>query len=741
MRLTLRVLLAYVNNVKTLLDDEQRKVVEQKLQEMPQVAELIERLRQVSRKADLPAPRVTGKNAQESDANRVAEYLDFALSPQEVDAFERLCLSSDVELGEVTDSLQILQKVLAGPPVYDKKMKDRMYQVINSTAAQATPEAEEKPAAFADVEPVTEEEAAQAAPQKLSPEAVEKSAAEHLGVENRVSVPPPSESEQVAKDSSIREKPEVPEYLREAVDKTDYVKPAAMVIGLAALLMLAVFLFGPRETPDETAETEKPEEVEQKPDSKQEGESKTKQEETKEEPVEPKPEEPAESETPEPKDSDPPKTTEPPMETPKPEEPEEPEPMPMPMDTPMPSETEKPVEPVEPMPMEEPEPEVPRVEVGDYISNDDVLLHYRPVRGTDQKVWKRLPPRAILYSGDRLNTLIASRSTISLMDSINVEVLGGTTIELLPPSEENTYGIRLITGRLVFKALKPNASFRLAMVGTEWKIELLEPETIFAIQAQPLRPEGQDPMKKPEAVEGNFYLATGAATMDSGEKLLELRASPAVGTLMPLQQTGADKPPLWVENSDISPIERLASNTFKSDISIDAPDAVVALQELYDKEQRGRKRDEVMLLAMRSLANLGEFTTLVEALNEGELRTIFLDDLVVELREAMALGPKFAEAAHDTFVKVDGPTAGEELYRILKGYTNAELALGADKTLVGYLNHDSLAHRLVAFWTLREKLSSGLTFRYNPMDDAAERQQPVEKWMQYAEEGKVRYPE
>ena len=99
MRLTLRTLLAYLDG---LLPAEQRSELDAKVAGSPVAPQLIERIRGVVARPGLAAPRTDGRGLAE-DANTVAEFLDNALLADRLEAFERICIDSDIHLANLAD--------------------------------------------------------------------------------------------------------------------------------------------------------------------------------------------------------------------------------------------------------------------------------------------------------------------------------------------------------------------------------------------------------------------------------------------------------------------------------------------------------------------------------------------------------------------------------------------------------------------------------------------------------------
>lgn len=130
MRLTLRTLLAYLDDT---LEPLEIKTIGQKVAESDTAQELIARIKQVTRRRRITVPPATGPNS--FDPNMVAEYLDSALSAEQIEKVEKLCLESDVHLAEVASCHQILTLVLGEPAVVPPTAKERMYALVHGREA------------------------------------------------------------------------------------------------------------------------------------------------------------------------------------------------------------------------------------------------------------------------------------------------------------------------------------------------------------------------------------------------------------------------------------------------------------------------------------------------------------------------------------------------------------------------------------------------------------------------------
>lgn len=143
MRLTLRTLLAYLDDT---LEPAEAKAIGAKVAESESAQELMERIKQVSRRRRITTPPAVGPG--KIDPNTIAEYLDSEVSPEQAAEVEQICLASDVHLAEVASCHQILTIVFGEPVDIPEGVAERIAALAKGKpSVQAAPK---KPAPKSD---------------------------------------------------------------------------------------------------------------------------------------------------------------------------------------------------------------------------------------------------------------------------------------------------------------------------------------------------------------------------------------------------------------------------------------------------------------------------------------------------------------------------------------------------------------------------------------------------------------
>ena len=707
-----------------ILDPQDSEDIAQKIEESEFATELVHRTRDCMRRLRLGVPPAEGKGLG-SDPNTVAEYLDNTLSADRVGEFEKICLESDVYLAEVASCHQILTLVLGEPAEIDPASRTRMYQI----------------AAQVDAPPVQTDSVAPA-------EQVDVSAA-------RGTVTPPAPPR--------RPKPEVPEYLRES--RTGYWPVAAAVLIGALITFALLIMLGPAEwgnrlvgiaPVEEPAAESTDQPADAATDAAQPDPASASEPTTEPEPdVEPPAETPTEPEPaatdvpadtelarPEPAtivDPDAPPAPKPdgdPAEMPDDARPADPTDSAPPADAPAPLPDADPLPP-EPMPdapdplTDEPAPEgatddVPQsTAFGRYTSKrGEVLLRFDAESGG----WKRLPPMAPLATGDRLLSLPLYRPTIALSTSVSIQPDGAAAMELVGWTPDGVPIINVEYGRLLMMTVgKAGNSIQLNFGTQEAVLTFVDAEATVALESQRVLTPGANPIEQPADQAVDLYATSGSIRVElDGQPPLDVQA-PTRRALIGKGIAPPGEVPSWVNSEAVSDSNLRAAGNVEGLLQ---PDQLVGL---VLKELSTDRRSEVRSLAIRSAAYLDDFEPCIDALNE-KYEKNFWPIYIETLRAAIARSPDTAQRVRNTFDRQG--LVGEELFRMLWGYSANDLQNGDAAKLVEGLNHDSLDYRVLAIWNLRD--ITGLpNHRYYPQDLARQRAQPVNRWKELLRQGKI----
>jgi hypothetical protein len=139
------------------------------------------------------------------------------------------------------------------------------------------------------------------------------------------------------------------------------------------------------------------------------------------------------------------------------------------------------------------------------------------------------------------------------------------------------------------------------------------------------------------------------------------------------------------------------------------------------------RRLELRYLAARSLALLGEFDPFIPAFKDSDQASVWPRQ-IESLQAAMARSPKIAAMVRESFERQRGED-GFPLYRMLWGYSKADIQNGAAAQLVEYMDHNSLDYRVLSFHALKAVPGVPADFAgYRPDSPAEIRRRAVQRW-------------
>ncbi|MBC7854055.1 MAG: hypothetical protein IAF94_11515, partial [Pirellulaceae bacterium] len=457
MRLTLRALLAYLYNV---LEPAEAEEFAGKVQESPVASGLVQRIRGITHKIRMTAPRIDAKGLTD-DANNVAEYLDNNLAEERLEDFERGCLESDMHLAEVAGSYQILTMVLGKPATVPAKLRERIYGL---------------PSEEADVHSTPRDE-----------ESAEKSRVRSRIVKAATAAVDASRPQAEVKTTSTHPVPEVPEYLKEG---TRYGALSAIAVALLVFLVVAAgirmlgaydrtnpalaWMYTEEPIADAGAgKNTEPVTADSKNEGTQDRGDKKAADDSQGTPEVVAPDVPDE------------KSTEP---TPTPEVVEKKEtiaakPMPEIATEPTPEPTKTVPEPVKTVPEPAKGPKIPArpaapvvvkkggPELGRYTSDEQVLARY----DVDEMVWKMVPARDLIFAGERLQVLPTYRPQIALSSGAQITFAGESQVHLDAATKAGASRMTVHYGRMVVVTVgMPGVPLELDLTGLKGTLTLTD---------------------------------------------------------------------------------------------------------------------------------------------------------------------------------------------------------------------------------------------------------------------------
>ena len=731
MRLTLRTLLAWLDGV--LPDDEQQQLGA-KVSSSTVATHLVERIRTAVGRTAIGAPRPDGKGLTE-DPNSVAEYLDNTLSAEQLEAFERICIESEVHLAEVAACHGLLAEVARDPAAESglhQDERERIQQRLRGLLAGLRDRA------------VTERDEAQ----RRGDDHRESRETARAIRDALDAAPSPNTAATPAGEIVVPSAPGRATPL--PAKRSSSAAWVAALVSLALLVALAGTLAwsllgtpagrGSRR-PTDVARVEQPEPVvppvenAETPPAPEAAETKLAAEAVAE-----------------------PMSLEQTANVPEEQSPESPAPEASDAEATGRAATvratDSAIAVVEiPLPVTEaPDPAFAATDSPDpvgLVGGEGGLL-----RQSAASEWSFVPVGSALGKREDLLVLRGFRPELRVR---------GVTIRLLPQTRavlsldpDGTPRIEVVFGRAVAQASRADAPLGITAVGLVGTVTagLVSP---VAVEVELNRDPGTDPTSTPPLVRSRVYASRGLAwrqTAGGGlpaERLLEgIDAQGMLDERMSLEWSSAEPSrispvrnrvlPPWVgSGSRPDRLEKTASEALAAKLVATAPVAK-ALHELAID-----KRTENRTLAASALALIGEFDDLVEQLaaeapgKKLEARQWSqLEAATVPL--ALARGGNAASRLFESFVNRGPHGKADAMKAMALGFTDQDLAAGADRGLVDALEDPSLIVRRYAIQSLVEVTQPSAVdrARYRPDGLPEMRQDGVLWWRGQLEKGLIR---
>ncbi|MGI9468545.1 MAG: hypothetical protein ACR2OA_15615 [Rubripirellula sp.] len=796
MRLTLRTLLAYLDNT---LDPQDAELLKNKLAESGFATQMVQRIRGLLTQADLPAPSPLARGPVE-EANVICEYLDSTLPVEQVAEVERACLDSDPHLAEAAACHQILTMVLENPASVPVVLRDRIYQLPGEK--RGTENKTGSFSALAIPEPVNSFDAPSS--QVLSSEVPPPPSQEPVrpvgvGDSGVMAAPARLRQRELADDQAAKKGPAIagsrplnPQSNSGVYGgqiRSSRITPWLVTLGLTAVLLYALTqIFQPLMDSGTTAGIENTTEQSSPLENEDADDVGNDEANTGELNAEPNigsdvakndagVGEPSDSgsggseadnepaETPaaevmqstssgdEAKDGGDAKVDNSEMNqgdavddstlltTPSEDSTGDRSPVVATPPVPLPPAPQlpepKPPGVVTPSP-EEMEQETPdendtTASKSAKVISDGMLL---AVETGGQ--WQRLGKDAEIGGQQPLVVGPGFRAKLAIPDA-EITMVGPSSAMLLT-EDAGTLAVQLTSGRMLVSAGNPEASVQIQLGEEKCRLQLASPDTIAAIELTHKREPGLDPLLAETHVAVRHLIAVnGSVTAEIGG------LSSVIESENQWTQVGEGEPSLeplgavpdWA--TEVAPNADVLATTARQNLMAmldDAPSLEIGLRELL-----GFRRSEVADLAARSLLVLGKSDVYfggAGVFSDPKQRAYWPQHYEALLARVNS-GPEAASEVQQAIKKMDA-AAEVQLFRMLTGYTNEQLETGSDLQLLENLDSADMSVRVLAFENLRR--ITGVTFNYRAEHDSqARREQYMKKWRVRQRKGEIRWKE
>ncbi|MEE3369590.1 MAG: hypothetical protein VX346_09640 [Planctomycetota bacterium] len=718
MRLTLRTMLAYLDDILEPVDAEE---LGKKIESSEFANNLVHHIRGCTQHLRLGAPEIDGKGLA-LDSNTVAEYLDNTLSQERVPDFEKVCLESDIHLAEVAACHQILTLVLGEPADVSPAIRNRTYQLATAlnreteANSQQPTEANGNVPPLDDGEPVTNESSVTSTSTDLSSDVPEiwqeRSGIRLWPLAVTLAVAFLVAGAAIAIWSGWTGSPARQRQTAAAPQTATETPPGKSDAPPAATEVQAQQQSEAPDTSSDTADVSTENSVEPVVDSIPETTPST-------DPALATPENDSNT-----NGSPPVAATESPLDT----SPEEPAVEVTPTDDSSAPEPDTESAPVDAAADES-------VDVGRYVSDKQVLARL------EGEIYKRLSPEGILYSDDHLLVLPAFRPRILVGSGILISLLGPTEITLGTPTPSGVSRATVHFGRLqLSRGGTPSNIVLLTLGNQSGQVTLQDPQSQLSIQVRRYLPPGINPEENEpklviqlQSIRGNSQWSIPQPdgeplTLDIPEGMQYVFVDQNAGELGPASAQHASPRQLLDEDA-AEFLSEMINNAERDD---ELPISISLREQLH------HRRIEVRALAARCLAALDQFDAVLDALTEPEFKS-FWENHILALQHAITRGPETSKRLRGEWERKRDETEAAQRYRLLWGYNPEQLQTNGAQQLVGYLEHPSMDVRVLSSQILQQITGRTKGYHAYRSPQVSKAQASINSWKRDLQQGRITY--
>ncbi len=291
--------------------------------------------------------------------------------------------------------------------------------------------------------------------------------------------------------------------------------------------------------------------------------------------------------------------------------------------------------------------------------------------------WFRVAPRATFQAGDKLLALPAFYPKLTLASGLHLKLAGGTMITLGPavPGSDEP-SIDVAYGKLVVTNTANNESGIQLTIGDSQAGVRLGRNATFAVDVSRKYEPGLDPRTTQPSVAAELYARDGSVTWSDSSGSKDI-ATPGHWSISDGMSSAVSEEVKFPEWIDHEPIEQRSEQLFGAPMVESSLDPARPVEEQMLELYQSSRRREVKSLVARSSVYAGLFVPFIEALRDSDQKAAWKTHIDT-LRTAMALGPDSANKIYHTLVDQRGQEAANDLYQMLCGYSAEQIGSPAN---------------------------------------------------------------
>lgn len=383
-------------------------------------------------------------------------------------------------------------------------------------------------------------------------------------------------------------------------------------------------------------------------------------------------------------------------------------------------------------------PERQRQPVATVKNENSVILQ----RKDKSQPWVRLDDEASILEKTELMVLAGTDAELDLRGNLTVKIVGPARFTIgMNDIASDTEVLKVSHGVFQIEANVADIDLLWERSDRRYRTTLpITPATAIAEFMQFQSPGLDSRVTPPDQID-LFYAQTGRMIINQEESTWRLPESGAMVRVISKNPELAQEPlmgsitlPLPKIRDYASRLKDTVEKNF-SEVRTDLPSD----QTLYDflVKLKSDSKQERRFAAISWLSASGEFSFLLDFLNDEKNRNNWRS-AIEAVQAAIANHPEYADKV-EAYLLENDPQEGDKIYEMLNGYSEKQLAEGADAKLVKFLDSDSLATRVLAIETLR-KITDGRSYGYNASADRKSRRRSIDRqWNKLLDREELRY--